>query len=48
MCGIGSAVMKTKKTLTNWLELLGIASFISYAKAVIFTPLAYPGYDWLL
>ena len=38
--------MKTKKTLTNWLGLLGVVSFISYAAAVVFSPLAYPGYDW--
>jgi len=36
----------TKKTLTQWLGLLGILSFISYAAAVVFSPLAYPGYDW--
>jgi len=36
-----------KKTLINWLGLLGIASFASYAAAVIFAPLAYPGYDWM-
>lgn len=38
--------MKTKKSLLNWLGLLGIISFISYSCAVIFSPLAYPGYDW--
>lgn len=27
--------------------LLGIISLISYAAAVIFAPLAYPGYDWI-
>jgi len=39
--------MKTKKTLINWCGLLGIASFVSYAIAVIFAPSAYPGYDWM-
>ena len=39
--------MKTKKPLTNKLGLLGIVSFISYGAAVIFAPLAYPGYDWM-
>ena len=39
--------MKSKKTLVHWLGLLGIVSFISYAVAVIFAPLAYPGYDWM-
>jgi len=40
--------MKTKKrTLIHWCGLLGIVSFLSYAIAVIFAPLAYPGYDWM-
>jgi len=39
--------MKPKKTLVHWLGLLGIVSFISYGAAVIFAPLAYPGYDWM-
>ena len=38
---------KSKKALINWLGLLGIVSFVSYAAAVIFAPLAYPGYDWM-
>ena len=37
---------QSKKTLIHWLGLLGVVSFISYAVAVIFAPLAYPGYDW--
>ena len=36
-----------KKTLINWLGLLGIISLLSYTAAVVFSPLAYPGYDWL-
>lgn len=36
-----------KKTLIQKLGLLGVVSFISYAAAVIFSPLAYPDYDWL-
>lgn len=36
-----------KKTLTQKLGLLGIVSFFSYAAAVIFSPLAYPGYNRL-
>ncbi|MCL2562691.1 MAG: DUF998 domain-containing protein [Oscillospiraceae bacterium] len=39
--------MKSKKTLIYWCGLLGIVSFLSYAAAVIFVPLAYPGYDWM-
>ncbi len=35
-----------KKTLINWLGLLGIASLLSYTAAVVFAPSAYPGYDW--
>lgn len=36
-----------KKTLMQKLGLLGIVSFLSYTAAVIFAPLAYPGYDRL-
>ena len=36
-----------KKTLIQKLGLLGIVSFLSYTAAVIFAPLAYPGYDRL-
>ncbi|MCM1494614.1 MAG: DUF998 domain-containing protein [Bacteroides sp.] len=36
-----------KKTLINWLGLLGIVSLLSYTAAVIFAPAAYPGYDWM-
>ncbi|MDO4466954.1 MAG: DUF998 domain-containing protein [Bacillota bacterium] len=31
----------------RWLGLFGILSLISYSSMVIFSPLAYPGYDWL-
>lgn len=36
-----------KKTLTQRLGLLGVLSFLSYTAAVVFAPLAYPGYDWM-
>ena len=36
-----------KRTLTNYLGLLGLVSLVSYAAAVVFAPRAYPGYDWL-
>ena len=36
-----------KRTLTQKLGLLGVISFLSYSAAVIFAPLAYPGYDWM-
>ncbi|WP_413537237.1 DUF998 domain-containing protein [Enterococcus malodoratus] len=31
----------------QWLGLLGVVSFLSYTAAVVFSPLAYPGYDWM-
>lgn len=36
-----------KRTWLNWLGLLGAVSFLSYLAAVLFSPLAYPGYDWM-
>ena len=36
----------TKRTLTQKLGLLGVVSFLSYTAAVVFAPLAYPGYNW--
>ena len=36
-----------KRTLANYLGLLGLVSLLSYAAAVVFAPRAYPGYDWL-
>ena len=36
-----------KRDLVNYLGLLGVISFLSYAIAVIFSPIAYPGYNWL-
>ncbi|MCL2049680.1 MAG: DUF998 domain-containing protein [Defluviitaleaceae bacterium] len=38
--------MTQKKPLPHYLGLLGTVSFLSYAAAVIFAPLAYPDYDW--
>lgn len=35
-----------KKTLINFLGLLGVVSLLSYTAAVVFSPLAYSGYDW--
>lgn len=35
-----------KKPLINILGLSGVVSLFSYAAAVIFAPLAYPGYNW--
>ena len=39
--------MIKKKSLLNYCGLLGVAAFLSYAAAVVFSPLAYPGYDWM-
>lgn len=36
-----------KKTLIQWLGLLGVLSLLSYTAAVVFSPLAYPGYNWM-
>ena len=36
-----------KKSLIQKLGLLGVVSFISYTAAVVFAPLAYPGYNWM-
>lgn len=36
-----------KKKFINYLGLLGVVSFLSYLAAVVFSPLAYPGYNWL-
>lgn len=36
-----------KKSLIQKLGLLGIVSFLSYTTAVVFAPLAYPGYNWM-
>lgn len=31
----------------NYLGLLGMVGFISYVAAVVFSPMAYPGYNWM-
>ena len=36
-----------KKTLINYLGLLGVVSLLSYTAAVVFAPMAYEGYDWM-
>lgn len=35
------------RKLINWLGILGVLSLLSYVVAVIFSPLAYPGYNWM-
>ena len=36
-----------RRTIQNWLGLLGVVSFLSYSVAVIFSPMAYPSYNWM-
>lgn len=36
-----------KKMLIHWLGLLGVISLLSYTAGVVFSPLAYPGYNWM-
>ncbi len=38
--------MKSRK-LIHWLGLTGLLALLSYAAAVIFSPMAYPGYNWM-
>ena len=38
---------KERKKLINWLGLAGVLSLLSYAAAVIFSPLDFPGYKWM-
>lgn len=37
---------ENKRKLINWLGLIGIIQLISYTTAVVFSPTAFPGYDW--
>lgn len=36
-----------KRKLINWLGLTGVAAFISYTLAVLISPSAFPGYNWM-
>lgn len=36
-----------KRTLINIMGISGVISLMSYAAAVIFSPMAYPGYNWI-
>ena len=36
-----------KKRLIHWLGLTGILALLSYTAAVVFSPMAYPGYNWM-
>ena len=39
--------MNRKRDLIQWCGLFGVISFLSYVTAVVFSPLAYPGYNWM-
>ena len=36
-----------KRDRMQWLGLLGVLGFLSFTAAVVFAPLAYPGYNWV-
>ena len=36
-----------KRTMLQKFGILGLISLLSYTAAVVFSPLAYPGYDWM-
>lgn len=36
-----------KRDFINYCGLLGIVAFLSYTAAVVFSPLAYSGYNWM-
>ena len=36
-----------KRKLINWIGLTGIAAFLSYTLAVVISPSAFPGYNWM-
>mgnify|MGYP004441104297 CR=1 FL=1 len=36
-----------KKNFLNYCGLLGIVALLSYTVAVVFSPLDYPGYNWM-
>jgi hypothetical membrane protein len=35
------------RKLINWLGLTGVIAFISYTLAVVISPSAFPGYNWM-
>lgn len=39
--------MILNKKLINWLGLSGILALASYTAAMVFSPLAFPGYNWM-
>ena len=45
--GFNRGGRKHEKSLLNYCGLLGIVAFLFYTAAVVFSPMAYPGYDWM-
>ena len=45
--GSEMCIRDREKSLLNYCGLLGVAAFLSYTAAVVFSPLAYSGYDWM-
>lgn len=39
--------MMKRRPLIQWLGLLGVVSLLSYTAAVVLSPAAYPGYQWM-
>lgn len=39
--------MSKERTFPRWLGLLGVVSLLPYTAAVVLSPLAYPGYQWM-
>ena len=35
------------RELIRWLGLTGVVALLSYTAAVVLSPLAYPGFDWM-
>lgn len=40
-------VINMKRDFINYCGPLEIVAFLSYTAAVVFSPLAYPGYNWM-
>ena len=47
MASFGQEVLICGTNFTAKLGLSGVVSFLSYTAAVVFAPLAYPGYNWM-
>ena len=47
LCEKGKEERVMHRKLIQWLGLTGILALLSYTAAVIFSPMAYPGYSWM-